>query len=97
MTVSYILFPIVRTDRMQEHMSETEIIKETIEELRPFINMEGGDIEFIKYDEESKTVYVKMLGACAMCAFQDDTLEMGLLEALKEKVPKIENIVNTPL
>ncbi len=77
--------------------TDVRLIKETIEELRPFLNMEGGDVEFIKYDTESKTVYVKMLGACAMCIAQDETLETGLLEAIKDKVPEVENIINTPL
>lgn len=77
--------------------TDVRLIKETIEELRPFLNMEGGDVEFIKYDAESKTVYVKMLGACAMCIAQDETLETGLLEAIKDKVPEVENIINTPL
>lgn len=78
-------------------MEREKIIKETIEELRPFLNMDGGDIEFIKYDTENQIVYVKMFGACAMCIDQDDTLEFGLLSTLQEKVPEIKKIINTPL
>ena len=78
-------------------MDAKTLIKEAIEDLRPYLNMDGGDIEFIKYDEEEKTVYVKMFGACAMCMMQDETLELGLLEHIKEKVPEVENIINTPL
>ena len=72
-------------------------IKDTIEELRPFLNMEGGDVEFIKYDKEEKTVYVKLNGACAMCISQDETLEYGLLGTIQENVPEVERIINTPL
>ncbi len=86
----------IQTSR-ETKKTDIQKIKETIEEIRPFLNMEGGDVDFIKYDEESKTVYVKMLGACAMCIAQDETLEIGLLEAIKEKVPEVENIINTPL
>ncbi len=86
----------IQTNREAEK-TDIQKIKETIEEIRPFLNMEGGDVDFIKYDEESKTVYVKMLGACAMCIAQDETLEIGLLEAIKDKVPEVENIINTPL
>lgn len=74
-----------------------ENIQSVIEDIRPFLNMDGGDIEFIKYDKETKTVYVKMFGACAMCMMQDETLENGLLEALKEKEPEVETIINVPL
>ena len=72
-------------------------IKAVIEDLRPYLNMDGGDIEFVKYDEEEKTVYVKMFGACAMCMMQDDTLENGLLASIQEIVPEVKSIVNTPL
>lgn len=72
-------------------------IKNVIEELRPFLNMEGGDVEFVKYEQETKTVYVKLRGACAMCVAQDDTLELGLLGAIKDRVEEVENIVNVPL
>ena len=76
---------------------KTAKIVSIIDELRPYLNMDGGDVEFIKYDSENETVYVKMSGACAMCMMQDDTLESGLLYALKEQIPSIEKVINTPL
>lgn len=75
---------------------ETEI-KTIIDDLKPFINMDGGDIEFIKYDSEDETVYVKMYGACAMCMAQDETLDNELLLAIQDKVPNIKRIINVPL
>lgn len=78
-------------------MEETKIIKDIIEEIRPFLNMDGGDIEFVKYDDKEHVVYVKMFGACAMCMAQDETLEFGLLGAIQEKIPSVEKIINTPL
>lgn len=83
---------------MKENKTEEEKnIKKIIEELRPYLNMEGGDVEFIKYDLNEKTVYVKMIGACAMCIAQDETLEYGLLLAIQDKVPSVEKIINVPL
>lgn len=78
-------------------MNDIELIKEAIEELRPFLNMEGGDVTFVKYDEKEKTVYVKLSGACTMCIAQDETLEYGLLMAIQEKVTNVEKIINVPL
>lgn len=78
-------------------MNDIELIKEAIEELRPFLNMEGGDVTFVKYDEKEKTVYVKLSGACTMCMAQDETLEYGLLMAIQEKVSNVEKIINVPL
>lgn len=72
-----------------------KIIKEIIEDIRPYINNEGGDIEFIKY--EDKYVYVKLLGACSHCGYQDYTLNNGVLELIKEKVPEVEGIINVEI
>lgn len=72
-------------------------LKKVLDDIRPFLQMEGGDVEFIKYDMEEKTVYVKMLGACSMCTFQGDTLENSLLEVIREKIPEVEKIINVPL
>lgn len=78
-------------------MTNEEKIKAVIEDIKPYINMDGGDIEFIKYDKKEKCVYVKLFGACINCMAQDDTLENNLLEAIKDEVPEVERIINTPL
>ena len=70
-------------------------IKDAIDEMRLYINMDGGDIEFIKY--EDKTVYVKLSGACQACMYSDETLQNGVLETLKNEIPEIENVINVPI
>ena len=70
-------------------MKDVKIIKEAIEDLRLFLNMDGGDIEFIKY--EDGYVYVKLTGACAHCGFQDVTLKDNI-EAYRKGEPI--NVVN---
>lgn len=72
-----------------------EKIKGIIEEMRPYINMDGGDIEFVKY--EDKYVYVKLKGHCVECMDQDFTLKNYLLAILQEEVKEIEGIVNVTL
>ncbi len=70
-------------------------IKEKIEDIRVFLNIEGGDIEFIKY--EDGYVYVKMLGQCANCGFLDVTLKDTIESYLKEEIPEIEGVINVTL
>lgn len=70
-------------------------IKEILESLRPYLNMDGGDVEFIKYEE--KIVYVKLTGACAACMFSDETIKNGLFEALKSEIPEIEDVINVEI
>lgn len=72
-----------------------EKIKELLEEMRPFLNQDGGDIEFIRY--EDKYVYIKLTGACASCLMQDETISFGLEAYLKEHIPEIEGVINVSL
>ena len=69
-----------------------EKIIEIIEKMRPYINMDGGDIEFIKY--EDGYVYIKLIGACADCLYQDNTINDNLLSFFQSEIPEIKGIIN---
>ncbi len=71
---------------MEAKEVEKKII-ETIEKIRPYINRDGGDIKFVKY--EDGIVYVKMMGACVGCSALDTTLTEGVEAILLEEVPDI--------
>lgn len=73
-------------------MNNEDKIKEIINKLRPYLLGDGGDIEFVKY--ENNIVYIKMLGACAGCALIDYTLKDGIEMAIKEEVPEVKAVVN---
>ena len=64
-----------------------EKIREIIEQIRPNIQMDGGDIEFIKLDEG--VVYVRFHGACVGCPASIFTLKGGVEEALREQLSDI--------
>lgn len=70
----------------------TKKIIDVIDTLRPFIINDGGNIEFIKY--ENNIVYIQMMGACADCAMLDLTLKEGIEMAIKDEVPEVEKVVN---
>ena len=70
-------------------------IKDLLNDLRPFLNIDGGDIEFIKYDKN--ILYVKLIGNCAHCLMQDDTINNGILKMLQEEIPEIKEIINVNL
>ncbi len=65
-------------------------INEVLDELRPFLMNDGGNIELIKI--EDKTAYVRFQGACAFCALQDVTLKDGIEKLILEKVEGIEKV-----
>ena len=70
-------------------------IKTVLDDIRPYLNMDGGDVEFIKYKD--KIVYVRLTGACAACLFSDETIKNGLYETLKQEIPEIEGVINTEI
>lgn len=63
-----------------------------IDTLRPFIINDGGNIEFIKY--EDNIVYIQMTGACAECEMLDLTLKEGIESAIKEEIPEVHTVIN---
>jgi len=70
---------------------EKKIIS-VIDGLRPYLISDGGNIDFIKY--EDGIVYVKMQGACANCGLIDVTLTDGIEAILKDEIPEIKSVVN---
>lgn len=69
-----------------------EIIKNVLDSLRPFIQSDGGDIEFVKYEDDY--VYIRLTGACVGCSFIDYTLEDNVYEAIKEQIPECKGVLN---
>ncbi len=67
--------------------STEDLIKATLDKLRPFINRDGGDVEFVEFKDG--IVYVNMLGACADCGMIDTTISQGIEVILMEEVPGV--------
>ena len=70
--------------------TEKRIIEE-IERLKPYLQNDGGNIEFVKY--EDGIVYVKLTGACAGCSLIDITLKEGIEEILTSEIPEIKEVI----
>lgn len=69
---------------------EEQIKKIIAEKIRPALQMDGGDIEFVGLN--GKTVQVRLQGACSGCPSAAMTLQMGVLRLLKEEIPEIEGV-----
>lgn len=63
-------------------------INQAIEQLRPFLHADGGDMEFIELTEDA-IVKVKLLGACSDCSMSHMTMRAGIEEALKIAAPEV--------
>ena len=71
-------------------------VNEVLDEIRPYVEMDGGYIEFVAIDylKEGPIVMVRMLGACAGCAMSAQTLTMGIERLVKEKFPEVQAVVS---
>jgi len=70
-------------------MTIEDKIKEIIEKIKPILQNDGGDIEFVKY--ENNIVYVKISGVCMHCHLLDYTLE-GIENAITEEIPEVKKV-----
>lgn len=70
-------------------MKDTEaIVLKAIDNLRPHLKNDGGDMELVEITNENKVV-VKLLGACQTCSVSSVTIKAGLEENLKILAPEI--------
>lgn len=70
-----------------------EKVEKVLEELRPMLQMEGGDVELIDVAEDG-VVKVRLKGACGSCPMSTYTLKLGIEQRLKEKIPEIKEVVS---
>ena len=73
-------------------MNIEDKVKELIEDIRPRLQMDGGDIEFIGL--EDGVVKVRLQGACHGCPSASYTLKLGVERYIREKLPEIKEVVN---
>jgi Fe-S cluster biogenesis protein NfuA len=65
---------------------EKKII-EVLDRIRPYLENDGGNLEYIKFEEG--IVYLKLLGACAGCSMIDITLKDGIEAMLMDEIPEV--------
>ena len=70
-----------------------ENVEKALDEIRPFLQSDGGDILLISI-EEDKHVKVQLTGACVGCSVNQMTLKSGVEMTIKKYVPQIESVVN---
>lgn len=69
-----------------------ERIKEVLEKIRPSLQADGGDIEYVGY--ENGIVKVTLQGACGTCPMSQMTLKNGVERLLKQEIPEIDSVEN---
>ncbi len=68
-------------------------VEKALEEIRPFLKNDGGDISLIDIEDE-KLVKVQLMGTCVDCSVNQMTLKSGVEMTIKKHAPQIEKVVN---
>jgi len=68
-------------------------VKKAIEKIRPSLQADGGDIEFVDMDPKG-VVKVRLTGACHGCPMAQMTLKNGVEQFLKKEIPEVTAVVS---
>lgn len=68
-------------------------VEKALDEIRPFLQSDGGDIELISIDNDT-SVKVRLQGACVGCTVNQMTLKSGVEMTIKKYAPQIEEVIN---
>ncbi|MCH7562631.1 MAG: NifU family protein [Gemmatimonadetes bacterium] len=64
-------------------------ILEVLESIRPALQADGGDVEFLSFNGDNGIVELRLLGACEMCPISMMTLKEGIERRLRGSVPEV--------
>lgn len=73
-------------------MSKREKIEEVLHSIRPALQADGGDVEFLDFDESGGVVQLRLMGACESCPISMLTLKEGIEKRIKSRVPGVTEV-----
>jgi Fe-S cluster biogenesis protein NfuA len=68
-------------------------VAEALDQIRPALQRDGGDVELVDVNEETGEVQVRLTGACKGCPMSQMTLQMGIEAFLKRNVEGVASVV----
>ncbi|MDP2708666.1 MAG: NifU family protein [bacterium] len=74
-----------------------EKIKQVLETIRPSLQMDGGDVHFVGFDEQSGVLKVELTGHCAHCPMSAITLKRGIEAEIKKQIPQVKEVIAVQL
>ena len=67
-------------------------IEAILDQIRPDVRADGGDIELLSFDPETGQVAVRLVGACYDCPMSADTLRFGIEQQLRQATPDVHSV-----
>lgn len=74
-------------------MSGRDKIEQVLEELRPALHADGGDVEFVDYDEDDGVVQLRLVGVCGECPISMVTLKQGIERRIVDVIPTVREVL----
>ena len=69
-------------------------VQKALDEIRPFLQSDGGDIKLVGIENDNTLVKVQLEGACVGCSVNQMTLKSGVEMTIKKHVPQIEKVIS---
>lgn len=69
-------------------------VEKALDEIRPFLQSDGGDISLLSIEDDNTLVKVQLQGACVGCSVNQMTLKSGVEMTIKKHAPQIKQVIN---
>ena len=83
---------------MNREMEVMEMLKQKVEDaltkVRPSLQADGGDVEYVDYDVDSGILKVRLMGTCRGCPYSQMTLSNGIKRRLQQNFPDLKDVVS---
>ena len=74
-------------------MIKPEVVNESLDDIRPYIEADGGFVEFVEIEEGTNYVKVRLGGACTSCAMSAMTLKQGIESKIMQDIPDCNGVI----
>lgn len=74
-------------------MTKEDRIQEVLEQIRPALHADGGDVEFLGFDESEGIVHLRLMGACESCPISMLTLKEGIEKRIQNSLPEVTEVL----
>lgn len=74
---------------MQDMLQRIEV---ALQEVRPFLEADKGNVEVVRYIEETRILELRFVGACKTCSMSAMTLRAGIERAIRTQIPEIHRV-----
>ena len=68
-------------------------IMKTLDKIRPALQMDGGDVQYVGFNEQSGILELRLVGMCAHCPMSQITLKQGIEVEIKKAVKEVKKVI----